>query len=55
MMATKLQNDNACIAGATPTMATLRQCYGNATTLVLLAPPTMVTQQQHNRDNALPV
>jgi hypothetical protein len=50
MTATKLQNDDACIAGAAPTTATLRQRYGNATTLVLLAPPTMVMQQRHNRD-----
>jgi hypothetical protein len=50
MTATKLQNDDACIAGAAPTTAMLWQRYGNATTLVLLAPPTMVTQQQHNRD-----
>jgi hypothetical protein len=49
MTATKLQNDDACIAGAVPTMATLRQRYNNATTLVLLVPPTMVTQQQRNR------
>jgi hypothetical protein len=50
MMATKMKNDNASIAGTGPTMATLRQRYSNATTLVLLAPPTMVTQQQHNSD-----
>jgi hypothetical protein len=50
MTATKLQNDDTCIAGAAPTTATLWQGYGNATTLVLLAPPTMVMQQQHNRD-----
>ncbi len=50
MTATKLQNDNACIAGAAPTRATLWQRYGNATTLVLLALPTMVMQQQHNRN-----
>jgi hypothetical protein len=50
MTATQLQNDNACIAGAAPTTETLRQRYGNATTLALLAPPTMVMQQQCNRD-----
>jgi hypothetical protein len=50
MMATQLQNDNACIAGAAPIMATLRQRYGDTTTLALLAPPTMATQQQCNRD-----
>jgi hypothetical protein len=50
MTAKKLQNDDAYIASAAPTTATLWQCYGNTTTLVLLAPPTMVTQQQHNRD-----
>jgi hypothetical protein len=50
MMATKLQNDDACIAGAAPTTATLWQRYSNATTLVLLALPTMVMQQRHNRD-----
>jgi hypothetical protein len=50
MTATKLQNDDTCIAGAAPTTAMLRQRYGNATTLVLLAPPTMVMQQQRNRD-----
>ena len=41
--------DDACIAGAVPTTATLRRrygkCYRDATTLALLAPPTMVTQQ----------
>jgi hypothetical protein len=50
MTAMKLRNDNACIAGAAPTTATLRQRYDDATTLVLLALPTMVMQQQHNRD-----
>jgi hypothetical protein len=50
MMATQLQNDDTCIAGAAPTTATLQQCYGNATTLVLLVPPTMASQWQRNRD-----
>jgi hypothetical protein len=50
MTATQLQNINACIASAAPTTATLRQCYGNATTLALMAPPTMATQRQCNRE-----
>jgi hypothetical protein len=43
--------DDACIAGAVPTTAMLRRRYGkrygNATTLALLVPPTMVMQQGH--------
>ncbi len=50
MTATQLRNDDAWIAGATPTMAMLRQRYGDATTLALLAPPTMATQWQCRRD-----
>jgi hypothetical protein len=50
MMATQLRNDDACVAGAAPIMATIPQFYGNATTLALLAPPTMATQRQRNRD-----
>ncbi len=50
MTATQLQNDDACIVGAATTTAMLRQCYGNATTLALLVPPTMAMQRQCNRD-----
>jgi hypothetical protein len=50
MMAMQLQNDNACIAGAATIKTMLRQCYGDATTLTLLALPTMATQRQRNRD-----
>jgi hypothetical protein len=50
MTATQLRNDNTCIAGAVPTTAMLRQRYSNATTLALLALPTMATQWQRNRD-----
>jgi hypothetical protein len=50
MMAMQLQNDDACIASAALTMATLWQRYRDATILALLVPPTMATQWQHNRD-----
>jgi hypothetical protein len=50
MTATQLQNEDTCIAGAATTTTTLRQRYGDATTLALLAPPTMATQWQRNRD-----
>jgi hypothetical protein len=50
MTATQLQNDDACIASTAPTTATLRQRYGNTTTLALLVLPTMSMQWKCNRD-----